>query len=85
MLFLPRSSSLDVLGPSCPFGQDRALVGWLHAAVLPELKRHFTLRRAAGRAVSSGASPTSRRMVVETLHLGRSGCGHWGGRVLSMT
>ncbi len=65
--------------PLLPFGQDRALLGRLHAAALPELKRRLSLRRAAGRALSSGASPTSRRMVVATLHRGRSGNGRWGG------
>ena len=64
-----------------PFGQDRALLGRLHAAALPELKRRLSLRRAAGSAVSSGAGPTSRRMVVARLDLGRSGYGHWGGGV----
>jgi hypothetical protein len=61
-----------------------AFLGRLHAAALPELKRRLSLQRAAGRAVSSGASPASRRMVVATLHLGRSGYGRWGGRVTSV-
>lgn len=38
--------------PLLPFGQDRALLGRLHAAALPELKRRLSLRRAAGSAVA---------------------------------
>jgi uncharacterized protein (DUF2062 family) len=48
------------------------------------MKRRLSLRRAAGRAVSSGASPTSRRMVVATLHLGHSVTVAGAGRVASM-
>jgi len=70
--------------PLLPFGQDRALLVRLHAAALPELKRRLSLRRAAGRAVSSGASPTSRRMVVATLHFGHSVTVAGAGRVASM-
>ena len=66
---------LMILAPPALWSGPRPL-GRLHAAALPELKRRLSLRRAAGSAVSSGASPTSRRMVVATLHLGRSGYGH---------